>query len=330
MLKPLHAICIAILMYGSISDLNSQCNVTSLDGFTVSIEVDQIALLKATVNPDSCLLGYQYMIAFNYTTTVSDTLQPLGLFDLQLNFMCGDSSLGQSLSLLPGQDSAITVAQYRFENDCDIATISTLGCLNYEIILNGPGFLNVSQICSIAILPVILTNFDGQYQKDRNIVNLNWSTASEQNSSHFEILRSIDGTNFNEIGRLNSHEDSQIKNSYEYTDNHFNDAILYYYQLKMVDVDNTYEMSKIISIQTSNQDLSQVMVSPNPGKNGIFNVFIPTNLITNSGIIEVYNQNMQFILGQTNSNTRVDLSNFANGIYILKVGGSITKLLKLD
>jgi hypothetical protein len=98
----------------------------------------------------------------------------------------------------------------------------------------------------------------------------------------------------------------------------------------MIDLDNSYEMSKIISVQTSNQEVTQVIVSPNPGKNGIFNVFIPTELNSNSNNIEVYNQNMQLILGQDKTITRVDLSNYANGIYMLKVGSSITKLIKID
>jgi hypothetical protein len=329
MSKSLQTICIVILLYANIFNLNGQCSVTSSDGYTVTVTPTPTALIKSTTDPNSCQSGYGYEVAFNYTTTFSGSMQPMELYDLQINFKCGSNTSGQSLLRVPGSYSAITYNQYRSANDCATSTFNSIGCLTYDMIISGPG-LSTTKTCAIAILPVTLTHFDVKYQKNTNTVSLNWSTALEEKSSHFEILRSSDGINFNRIGQVKSHEDSQLINSYEFVDNHFNDAITYYYQLKMVDLDNSYEMSKIISVQTSNQEVTQVIVSPNPGKNGIFNVFIPTELNSNSNNIEVYNQNMQLILGQDNTDTRVDLSNFANGIYILKVGSSTTKLVKLD
>ncbi len=100
----------------------------------------------------------------------------------------------------------------------------------------------------------------------------------------------------------------------------------------MVDLDESYKMSDIVSVQVVNKDLFQVMATPNPSENGIFNLFIPLELAKENKNIAVYSQNMQLILDQkiNNGTAKLDLSNHANGIYFLKVGSTVTKLVKTN
>lgn len=111
-----------------------------------------------------------------------------------------------------------------------------------------------------SLLPVTLTSFKARAAGSK--VELNWSTATETNSSHFTIERSSDGRSFREIGRVNSNGNSSIARNYSFTDNSPFQGNNYY-RLKMVDKDATFEYSNIekVSMNGSNLEFS---FSPNP------------------------------------------------------------------
>jgi poly(3-hydroxybutyrate) depolymerase len=111
-----------------------------------------------------------------------------------------------------------------------------------------------------ALLPVTLTRFKARAAGP--VVELNWSTATETNSSHFSIERSSDGRAFREIGRVNSNGNSSIQRNYSFTDNSPLPGNNYY-RLKMVDKDATFDYSNIerVSMNGSNLEFS---FSPNP------------------------------------------------------------------
>ncbi|MDX2171707.1 MAG: T9SS type A sorting domain-containing protein [Bacteroidota bacterium] len=92
-------------------------------------------------------------------------------------------------------------------------------------------------------LPIELLDFSATC-KDNNSVILNWTSASERNSSHFDIMNSSDGINFNKIATVNGYENSSSINKYSYTV--LNKTELgNYFRLKMVDADLTSQNSKI-------------------------------------------------------------------------------------
>jgi len=93
-------------------------------------------------------------------------------------------------------------------------------------------------------LPVKLKYFNGTYQNNRT--TLNWKIESQSNFSHFEIERSSDGVNYNNINT------TPFSNAgiYSYSDHDLSSSPVYYYRLKMVDRDGRFSYSEIISIQT--------------------------------------------------------------------------------
>ncbi|WP_461790518.1 hypothetical protein [Pedobacter sp.] len=95
----------------------------------------------------------------------------------------------------------------------------------------------------ITTLPVSLTNFTAKANK-QGTINLAWSTASEQNNSHFEITRSADGKTFNKIGQVAGSNNTATGKNYSYTDAN-PIAGVNYYQLKQVDFDGTSAVSKV-------------------------------------------------------------------------------------
>ncbi|GAB1464437.1 hypothetical protein MASR2M52_25490 [Pedobacter sp.] len=95
---------------------------------------------------------------------------------------------------------------------------------------------------SVNTLPVSLTNFEAK--KTNNAVNLTWETTSEQNNSHFEVLKSVDGRNWQLLTSVLGNANSNKLMKYSSKDNHpaFGEN---YYQLKQVDFDGSSSLSKI-------------------------------------------------------------------------------------
>lgn len=115
-------------------------------------------------------------------------------------------------------------------------------------------------------LPVELVDFYGVRKGDK--INLSWSTLTEINSDHFQLERSEDGLDFNSIGIISSHGNSNERIDYQFMDTDVS-SVVYYYRLKMVDFDGTYEYSPIILISPDLSDVRIVMF-PNPTTDKIF------------------------------------------------------------
>jgi hypothetical protein len=65
---------------------------------------------------------------------------------------------------------------------------------------NITGFSSFYFASSNVILPVRLLTFTGSLQNNNSVL-LSWKTENEINTSHFIVERSIDGSNFNNIGQ---------------------------------------------------------------------------------------------------------------------------------
>lgn len=111
-----------------------------------------------------------------------------------------------------------------------------------------------------SIVPVQLIYFRGKSEADR--VRLNWATATEINSSHFNVERSTDLKDFTTIGKITSEGDSRKRIEYSFLDEAPLPGVNYY-RLKQVDKDGTSELSKIIAVNPDTEG-SKFVVYPNP------------------------------------------------------------------
>jgi hypothetical protein len=57
-------------------------------------------------------------------------------------------------------------------------------------------------------LPVVLVDFSANV--DIRIVTLNWTTASEVNNAYFEVLRSVDGVNYDMVANVKGAGNSNV------------------------------------------------------------------------------------------------------------------------
>ena len=103
-------------------------------------------------------------------------------------------------------------------------------------------------------LPVDLLSFDVVAEK--NNARLNWEIANPINFSHFEIERSLDGIEFEQIDQIKSRGEG----SYTYLDKNLLTGTVYY-QLKMVDNDSQFKYTPMDVLHINRRELK---VYPNP------------------------------------------------------------------
>ncbi|HEY5465197.1 MAG TPA: NHL repeat-containing protein [Hanamia sp.] len=117
---------------------------------------------------------------------------------------------------------------------------------------------------SNSLLPVTLTSFAANMPDQFN-VNLTWSTATEENTDHFDLMRSVDGVHFNNIASIKAAGNSNTLINYDYHDNlsklSFAGAI--YYQLREVDIDGKIQMSSEVLVKPD-VNAPGVGIWPNP------------------------------------------------------------------
>ncbi|HEY0059434.1 MAG TPA: PQQ-dependent sugar dehydrogenase, partial [Flavisolibacter sp.] len=115
---------------------------------------------------------------------------------------------------------------------------------------------------SFTILPMELIVFKGALQN--STVQLQWKTEHESNTAYFNIERSIDGQNFETIGKAGAK--GAASNAYKYVDQNAGkqSSALVYYRLKIVDTDGGTTYSSIISFTLGNATTFNIF--PNPVK----------------------------------------------------------------
>ena len=158
-------------------------------------------------------------------------------------------------------------------------------------------------------LPVKLVNFVAK--RINNTTQLNWQTASENNSDHFEIERSKPGGTFMKIGEVNAAGNSNQLMSYQLIDNNPEKGVNIY-RLKQIDKDNRAEYSSIRWVSFDDKK-DQLYVFPTI-TNGT--IFIQSNEKT---VVELYNlQGIRLLVKEISNNDQVDLSKYAAGVYVLR------------
>jgi len=177
--------------------------------------------------------------------------------------------------------------------------------------------------CPLIPLPVELISFTAQ-ENNIHQVEMNWSTSSETNNSHFEIYHSNNAINWELLERVQGAGNSNIINNYTITDRLPYNGINYY-QLKQVDYNGDVTSFDIITVNVETD--IEVMVFPNPVNNEL-NIHHKTTdalsyeIINSFGLV-VANGTLQ------QKESALSLSSLPSGLYYLKIDGVIEKKYKL-
>ncbi|HEX5655112.1 MAG TPA: T9SS type A sorting domain-containing protein [Chitinophagaceae bacterium] len=181
--------------------------------------------------------------------------------------------------------------------------LSTLG----KFTLSSPG----------SVLPVSFTLFNATCENSKLL--LTWKTAQEQNSSHFSIERSMDGSNWTVVGSLPAAGTSSTERTYFFTDHTARPNS--FYRIAQTDQDGRVQHSGTIRSTCSFSDI--INLWPNPVHEDLF-----INLVTpgeSQAIVRVFDSKASLIrlrkaaLLPGSNRFSVDMRALANGVYTIVV-----------
>lgn len=300
--------------------------------------VDSMVVLSSTSVPNPTRVSY----AFGKTTYNLYNKQGLPASPFNSDLQCWSDGINQIISMpetstkmlgTPNFSPATTTSgltiTYKTDNP-NVASIDSTGLIHLEgagtcrIIAYQAGdstyrssvklsqTLTVSNPLPITFLPLTVT-------KRNSEVVLHWATLTEQNNDHFEVQRSVDGSNFISINNLASKGNSAAKIEYDFTDN----APLKgtsYYRIKQVDKSGKFTYGNVVSFNftTANNTLK---LYPNPAKDIVSFSFyakaqglLVANIINARGVI-VKAINLYATNGDNNQ--QISLTGLSKGNYTI-------------
>jgi hypothetical protein len=165
------------------------------------------------------------------------------------------------------------------------------------------------------VLPISLINFSATPEKNDK-VQLNWTTATEENTSYFNIERSADAVNFSDIGKIAAKGNSVTLQNYQYIDllnPENNNTGTTYYRLKEMDVNGNSTYSQINAVNFSGS-LASLTFYPNPATTDL------TLSQPAEGTLAIYNTIGQQVikLNIDQSNQSISLKDLQVGLYLLQ------------
>lgn len=97
-----------------------------------------------------------------------------------------------------------------------------------------------------SVLPIKLIYLKA-YPVEDKWINVEWETSTEINNSGFLVYRSIDAQNWDSVGWIRGNNNSTQILKYTFNDNSVKSNTTYYYKLKQIDNDGSYEYTNIVS-----------------------------------------------------------------------------------
>lgn len=190
-----------------------------------------------------------------------------------------------------------------------------------NIFLGGQGDGWASTYRPVGPLPVTFLYFNARKQ-DKTAALLNWKTAQESNSSHFDVERSTDAVHFTYIGKVHTKGYSITESSYSFTD-YAPARGGNYYRLKQVDKDGRFIYTVARFLNFDDTYAGMVKYYPNPTR-GMLSIALTDDMKKQEKWLTIANTagivTDQFTI-QANSNSviTVNLGKYPKGIYFIQL-----------
>ncbi|RYY22183.1 MAG: T9SS type A sorting domain-containing protein, partial [Chitinophagaceae bacterium] len=175
------------------------------------------------------------------------------------------------------------------------------------------------------VLPINSLTFTGSY---KNAVSyLKWETKNEINTDHFELERSVTGTDFQKIRDITATGSPDSKTRYTYNDQNVLSlgVARLFYRLKVVDTDGAYTYSKVVVVDLPNSMITNIAIFPNPADKQT------TALVTSSKeqtikwqLVDVSGRVMiskDYVLRKGENRIIIDLAALRVGTYFFQISG---------
>ena len=175
-------------------------------------------------------------------------------------------------------------------------------------------------------LPVLFTAFNAKCEGNK--IQLTWKTAQEQNSSHYDVERSVDGIGWTVIGNLPAAGNSVIERRYFFTDS--NPLINGLYRIAEYDLNGKVQYT---GVARSSCELPDVLrLWPNPVRDiALINIVagnrsqVMIKLSDSKGALV---KMQQTTIVQGSNQVSVDMKSLPNGVYHLSASWNNGKMQK--
>ncbi len=238
--------------------------------------------------------------------------------------------IGTAIDLTSSCEGNCSGLSYRWElNGSAIGDTDTLtgvivpsvpGAYTYSVTAGQGGCAKTYEIVVNAtdVLPVTLIAFKAAATEDH--VSLDWSTADEANSSHFEIQRSANGNNWDVIGTVEAANTSQARIDYSAIDKAPLDGDNLY-RLKMVDRpagsgDNLFSYSKIARVVFEGSRLPSFY--PNPAADRLQ---LNEAIVKSAVSVKLLDQTGKTVIETAKPSPVIGVGHLNAGLYILQITG---------
>ncbi|MEZ4888204.1 MAG: T9SS type A sorting domain-containing protein [Chitinophagales bacterium] len=149
-----------------------------------------------------------------------------------------------------------------------------------------------------------------------NKVQLDWWTLAESNSSFFEVERSSDGFDFEGIQSVQAQGNGEGLQHYQMIDPDIEGENNLYYRLKMVDIDGSFDYSKVVSVRLRSANALKYRVLDFNGRQILLDWMGDAEEVYTIRVYNVFGQN---ILEYKVNNLQTTLPYLDSGVYILQV-----------
>ncbi|OAQ40780.1 hypothetical protein A5893_07530 [Pedobacter psychrophilus] len=332
-------------------------NGTGIGASGTTSSPELFAVLKFTINAtDATKMDLSYRIKPDAGSTIAYSSALSTQFNRSANYalelMCNNTSTSQTYKR-GGVDYTVPTRNYHLwangvrvekatgdfnfpANELAISTainsmVVTGNNSQTSSVASNDGTLTLSKISmqlAMSTLPVSLTAFNATTENGNALIK--WQTLSEQNNSHFDILRFTDDQPLAvKIGEVKGNGNSNGVINYNFIDKNPQTGVNYY-QLRQVDFDGKSSLSEIKTVKMSLKDDEFVLYQNN-------DKFLMANVnITNSSNVSF---TLTDILGRTidqfnkkleSGNNTFQIANNAlnKGVYIGKLVVNGTQLVK--
>ena len=322
--------------FGQIVPLSSFSSNT--DNLSLGANMTSAVIISANSADKDCAnnaISARKTTSLASPATVSLLLTPLAGYEMTITSV----SISLLLSASNG-NAAVTVGGVNFLSGT--TAVGNVSCANLtfsgskvstapvqiDIVVSGFGGnrtltfdeITVDGSVILAVLPVELSKFN--VKKADKSVMLSWATASEKNNDHFDIQKSINGTQFQTIGQVKGSGTNLSGAIYNFEDKNPSVGIAYY-RLKQVDSDGKYTYTSVRSILFGN---SKISVFSTIAKEKISLTVSDDQTVP----FDIINLNGQSVLsGKAIGQYTIDISSLHSGMYFIRTeGGEVTRFVK--
>lgn len=196
------------------------------------------------------------------------------------------------------------------------STYAVSDALANEYVVNSLTFTTAQSLGS-GPLPVTFSTLNANCTN--NGVMVRWTTASESNSSHFEVQRSINGIEWVSVGSEPAFGNSTTSRDYQHLDLNGGNAL---YRIKQVDIDGRFIYTPIVSTSCTQKNI-QLVIYPVPARDRLVVTLRSDHAFkTELQVVDAEGKVVKIVdasIVSGSNNFTIDVSKFAQGEYSIHI-----------